>query len=85
MDVWRILLYVIAGVLALKSLAGLMTIHRQNYFQRELAEEKRKIRAAKKAAASQAAAHEQVAVDSDQSVPGKNGSKSPTRTPVGRS
>lgn len=59
MDVWRILVFGIATVLALKSLIGLMTIHRQNYLQQVLAEEKRKNRERKKLAEAQAAAAEE--------------------------
>jgi len=66
MDVWRILIYIVAAVLALRSLVALMTIHRHNYRQDVLAEEKRLARElrrkqAREKALEQAAAQAQPA------------------------
>ena len=41
MDVWRILVYIVAAVLAVRSLVSLMTLHRHNFRQEVLGEEKR--------------------------------------------
>jgi sRNA-binding protein len=60
MEVWRIVLYAGASLLALRSLAGLMTQHKQAFTDQQLALEEQKLRAerarAKKAKALQAAA-----------------------------
>lgn len=55
MDVWRILVYAVAALLAVRSLFSLMTIHRQNYLQQVLGEEKQRARERRKLAAAQAA------------------------------
>jgi len=60
MDVWRILLYVMAGVLAVRGLVTLMTVHRQKFRQEVLAEEKRVARELRKKARAEAASSDPV-------------------------
>lgn len=61
MDVWRILIYAIAAFLAIRSLVALMTVHRHNFRQEVLAEEKRIARELrKKKAREEAQANEAI-------------------------
>lgn len=55
MDVWRILIYLIASILAIRSLVALMTVHRHNFRQEVLAEEKRLARELRKKKAQEEA------------------------------
>ncbi|MFO1022126.1 MAG: hypothetical protein U0903_15755 [Planctomycetales bacterium] len=56
MDVWQIVLYGGAAVLALKCLSGLMVSHKRSYLEQAIEEEKRRARAAKKQQKEAAAA-----------------------------
>lgn len=48
MDVWQIVLYGGAGLLALRCLSGLMVMHKRAYLEQAVEEEKRRAKAAKK-------------------------------------
>lgn len=48
MDVWDLVLYAGASILALRSLIGLMADHKRTYLERRTAEEKQRLRKSKR-------------------------------------
>lgn len=80
MDVWRILIYLVAGTIALRSLVTLMTVHQHTYREAVLAEEKKLERELRrKLAAEQQEKSESSTKDAIQKVLAAAGSK-----PAGR-
>lgn len=48
MDVWQVVLYGAAGLLALRCLSSLMVMHKRSYLEQAVEEEKRRAKAARK-------------------------------------